>query len=218
MGNKAVGIVDYQMGNLHSVSRALEKVGAETQIVKTPSEIAQCSHLVLPGVGQFGDAIERLTESGFVEPLKEYIQSKKPFFGICLGYQMLFDSSEEAPDKKGLGIYRGTVTKFPDNIENRKLIVPSIGWNRVNPTENGQSVLFQGITSDSNSGDYYYFDHSYYVPLESNESAGNIAAVTEYGIEYACALADGSVFGTQFHPEKSSDKGLQILENFVNID
>lgn len=197
-----ISIVDYGMGNLHSVEKALEKMGYEARLVSTPEQIADAGKLILPGVGAFGDAMRGLAERGLIEPLRSHAESGKPLFGICLGMQILFESSEEDPGIEGLGILKGTVARFAKS----RLKVPHMGWNRLRVTEGSRLLANLGAEP------YVYFVHSYFV-LPEDQSV--TAATTEYGIPFTAAVESGEVAGTQFHPEKSQETGLRILQNFA---
>ena len=200
-----IAIVDYGMGNLRSVNKAFESQGLKSTITKEPDIIRNCSGLVLPGVGAFGDCISNLKNYDLFDLILEYIDSGKPYMGICLGYQILFESSEESPDSKGLGFIKGKVIKFDFN-KKLALKVPHMGWNQINIKK--QSGLLEGIADKS----WFYFVHSYYpVPVD-----GGIAVITtDYGVEFTAAIEKDNVFACQFHPEKSSDTGLKIIRNFA---
>jgi glutamine amidotransferase len=201
-----IGIVDYDIGNLRSVQKAFQHVGGDAVFVRTPAEIAQVNALVLPGVGAFGDCVRCLGKSGMWDDVRAWAESERPFFGICVGYQMLFESSEEAPGEKGLAVFAGEVRKFSDR---HHLKIPQIGWNTVTVKQSGAPLL-GGISS----GDYVYFVHSYHaVPKD----ASVIALETTYGDTFAAAVARGNLLATQFHPEKSQRAGLQMLKNFVAL-
>ncbi len=200
-----IAIVDYGMGNLRSVFKALEKVGAEARIIDTPSGLAKARGVVLPGVGAFGQAIQNLRSGGWVEPLRAVCAGQVPFIGICLGMQLVFESSEEMGEHAGLGILAGRVKRFP---EADGFKVPQMGWNQVRFQR--PSPLLQGIPD----GGYAFFVHSYYcAPADSSV----VLATTDYGIEFASMVARGNVFGAQFHPEKSQNFGLKMLENFAEM-
>ncbi|MCX5696201.1 MAG: imidazole glycerol phosphate synthase subunit HisH [Candidatus Omnitrophica bacterium] len=200
-----IAIIDYGMGNIHSVKKALELYGAKTKVSNNPKEIAACRKIVLPGVGAFGDAMEELDKQGLSAIIKNEVKNKKPFLGICLGMQLLFEKSEEAPKRKGLGLIKGAVKKF--SVKNLK--VPHMGWNQLKITKSGCLLL-----KDIPDAAYAYFCHSYYP--EPDEKDVN-AAVCGYGIDFSCVVCKGNVYGAQFHPEKSQRIGLKMLENFVNL-
>ncbi|PTY00739.1 imidazole glycerol phosphate synthase subunit HisH [Verrucomicrobia bacterium LW23] len=204
-----IGIIDYGMGNLRSVEKALQKVGAQTRFVRGVGDLADLSGILLPGVGAFGDAVRNLHATGTWEPLRQWAADNRPFLGICLGYQLLFDSSEEAaPDVRGLGIFPGKVVRFMP--EEAGVKVPQIGWNNVRVAQ-PESALFR----ETADGSYFYFVHSYY-PVPADASVTALA--TEYaGVEFASAVGRGNVFGTQFHPEKSQAAGLTLLRRFAQI-
>jgi glutamine amidotransferase len=201
-----IGIVDYNIGNLRSVQKALQHVGGEAVFVRTPKEIAQADALVLPGVGAFGDCVRSLAASGMWDDVQAWAKSERPFFGICVGYQMLFESSEEAPGEKGLGIFAGQVRKFSGR---HGLKIPQIGWNTV-AVRQPKAPLLAGISD----GDYVYFVHSYYA---APTDPAIVALETTYGDTFASAVARGNLLATQFHPEKSQRAGLQMLKNFVAL-
>jgi glutamine amidotransferase len=201
-----IGIVDYDIGNLRSVQKAFQHVGGEAVFVRTPEEIARVDALVLPGVGAFGDCVRSLASSGMWNDVFAWAKSERPFFGICVGYQMLFESSEEAPGEKGLGIFAGEVRKFSDK---HGLKIPQIGWNTVTVRQPAAPLL-AGISN----GDYVYFVHSYYA---APKDASLVALETTYGDTFASAAARGNLIATQFHPEKSQRAGLQMLKNFVEL-
>lgn len=199
-----IALIDYGMGNLMSVSKALEYVGGKIRVVDAPSDAEGASGVILPGVGNFGDGMEHLNRSGFVPFIRETVRRNVPFLGICLGMQMLLDSSEEAPGVPGLSIFRGRVLRFPELGEK----IPQIGWNSIR-FDQGNPFL-KGLRQDS----FFYFVHSYYA-LPDDPSV--TAARCTYMIDFAAALSKGNVFAAQFHPEKSQDCGLAILRNFVTI-
>ncbi|QDT41009.1 Imidazole glycerol phosphate synthase subunit HisH 1 [Gimesia alba] len=200
-----ITIVDYGMGNLRSVQKAFEKVGAEAVICSDPDKIAQASKLILPGVGAFRDAIQALKDQSLVEPILEHARSGKPFLGICLGLQLLFDVSYEDGEYEGLGIIPGKVVRFEDQPD---LKIPHMGWNQIERT--APHPILAGIPEH----EYFYFVHSYYVAPE-NES--DVAAWTDYGCRFASMVARDNVVASQFHPEKSQDAGLKLLQNFASF-
>ncbi len=199
-----IGVIDYGSGNLRSVSRALEKAGATVRFVNSREGLDGLDAVVLPGVGSFGDSVSNLEKYQLMEPLREWIQADKPFFGICLGYQLLFESSEESPGIKGLGVFEGVVRRF----ENQGLKIPHMGWNTLKFRE-PRHAAWEGISDE----DSVYFVHSYY-PCPSDERL--IAADCEYGSDFAACIAKDRLVATQFHPEKSQAVGLRMLQNFVN--
>ncbi len=201
-----VAIIDYGAGNLSSVKKALDFLGAESEITKDRDKIMAASHIILPGVGSFGDAMDSMNRRGLTETVKEAALSGKPFLGICLGLQLLFESSEESPGVQGLGLLKGKIVEIP---KDRGLKVPHIGWNSVSLKQT--DGIFKGI--DQNS--YFYFVHSYYLKGADEDA---VAATTDYGVEIQCAVQQGNLCATQFHPEKSSKTGLQVLKNFLSME
>ena len=199
-------VIDYGMGNLRSVSKALETVGAETKVSDKPEDIVSADAIVLPGVGAFYRGMENINKLGILPAILEAIRNNKPFLGICLGLQLLFSESEEHGICKGLDIIKGKVKKFEPNVK-----IPHMGWNqlRYQKTEDRRQV-FNGIPNNS----YFYFDHSYYVEPEDKNT---IIATTRYGKDFVSAVNKDNIWGVQSHPEKSSDLGLKILENFVKL-
>jgi glutamine amidotransferase len=202
-----IAIVDYGMGNLRSVSKAFESLGHSTSVTRISEEILNSSGIVLPGVGAFGDCIRNLDEFDLIEPIKKSIMQEKPFLGICLGLQVLFEQSEESPAVRGLGIFKGRIVRFP-KFDDKRLKIPHMGWNQVELAK--ETPFLKGIPNKS----WFYFVHSYYPEPEDQEI---IAATTTYGIDFACAVSAGSIFACQFHPEKSSNLGLRILSNFADL-
>ncbi len=198
-----IAVVDYGMGNLRSVQKALERVGAKAVISRNPKEMKEASHLVLPGVGAFPECMRNLARLNLVDPIFEFIGSGRPFLGICLGLQLLFDESEEFGVHPGFKIVPGRVRGFDKDMG---LKIPHMGWNQVFFRNN--PYIFRGIPD----GSYFYFVHSYYV-VPQNEA--DIAGETEYGIKFTCAVAKGNIVALQFHPEKSQENGLKILSNFA---
>ncbi len=195
-----IAVVDYGMGNLRSVHKALEKVGFEVETTSDPEKVVRAQKVVLPGVGAFADAIRNLRNTGMSDAILEVIRLGKPFLGICLGLQLLFSESEEDGIHRGLDIIPGRVRRLPP-IEK----VPHMGWNQVSYSQ--ETALFDGIPNNS----YFYFVHSYYV---DPDDPGVAAATTQHGITFTCAIKSGTIFATQFHPEKSSALGLKLLRNF----
>lgn len=199
-----VVIVDYGMGNLRSVQKALERIGAQAVVTRDARVIRDADRLVLPGVGAFAECMRNLSEYGLVEPVVEVIRSGRPFLGICLGLQLLFDESEEFGIHEGLKLVPGKVRGFQRNMG---LKIPHMGWNRVFFSK--ESPFFRGIED----GSFFYFVHSYYVDPTDR---ADIAAETEYGIRFTCAIQRDNIFATQFHPEKSQEIGLKLLKNFTS--
>ncbi len=200
-----IALVDYGMGNLRSVEKALARVGADVRIVSDRNSVLAADALVLPGVGAFGDCMANLEKIGLVEAIREFIATKRPFLGICLGFQALFESSEEAPGVKGFALFPGTVPRFAAN----GLKVPHMGWNELR-IQQGDCPLLKDVADDS----YVYFVHSYYCkPKDTSVVCGT----TDYGIEFCSMLWAENVFATQFHPEKSQAVGLKMLRNFVRL-
>ncbi|MEM0965974.1 MAG: imidazole glycerol phosphate synthase subunit HisH [Verrucomicrobiota bacterium] len=199
-----VAVIDYGMGNLRSVGKAFEAVGGEVSVVESPCPEGNLDALVLPGVGALGDCVDALRETGMDEWIRNWIKEDRPFFGICLGFQALFDHSEEG-NVKGLGIFSGRVERFRINPS---LKVPHMGWNSVRFLQKDDP--FQKHLC---SGDQFYFDHTYCVVPDEKKW---IWCSTDYGGEFASGIASGNCVATQFHPEKSQAKGLQIYRNFLN--
>jgi glutamine amidotransferase len=195
-------VVDYGMGNLHSVAKALEKAGGKVRVSSDPAELSRADHLVLPGVGAFADARTELDRRALTGPIVDHIRSGRKFLGICLGLQLLMDRSHEDGLHEGLGIVSGEVVRF----RAPGLKVPHIGWNTIETTPH--TTLFDGVPD----GSYVYFVHSYYVVPEDETV---VAARTGYGERFASAIATENIWATQFHPEKSQQVGLRMLENFV---
>jgi glutamine amidotransferase len=198
-------IIDYGMGNLKNVQKGFEKIGFEAKLTRNKKEIGGASAIVLPGVGAFKDCMENLEKYGLVDPLLRSIEKGKPYLGICLGLQILFSESEEFGSHKGLDLIRGKVVKFRPDPE---LKVPHMGWNTIEKEK--EVPMLQGVES----GDFFYFVHSYYV---IPEEAKWISTFTTYGKPFVSSIWKENLFATQFHPEKSQQKGLRILENFVKM-
>ncbi|GAB4330179.1 MAG: imidazole glycerol phosphate synthase subunit HisH [Candidatus Abyssubacteria bacterium] len=203
-----IAIVDYQMGNLRSVQKAFERSGFKAVVTDDASRMMDADGVVLPGVGAFGDCCRELRSRHLVEPLLEWIESGRPFLGICLGLQVLLGTSEESRNAIGLNVIPGRVMRFTDSA----LKVPHMGWNRVSYLSNGRGdcPLFENIPENT----YFYFVHSYYaVPEDMTVAAG----LTEYGVTFVSAVWRDNVFATQFHPEKSQAAGLKLIENFGKV-
>ncbi len=218
-----IAIIDYGMGNLRSVQKGFEKVGVKAEIVRDPGAVENARGVVLPGVGAFADAMENLTRTGMDRAVIRAISGGRPFLGICLGLQLLFEASEEWGHTNGLGVFRGMVRRLPPGLK-----VPHMGWNQLNYRPGKANGPECGALAETDltggercrifcnipEGSSFYFVHSYYVdPLDKDIVAG----VTEYGIEFVSAVAKNNVYAIQFHPEKSSALGLRILQNFGGV-
>jgi glutamine amidotransferase len=208
-----IAIVDYGMGNLHSVQKAFERAGFPATLTQDPGVIRRADGLVFPGQGAFKKAMENLNALGLERPIRRYLESEKPFLGICLGLQLLFSESEEFGAQRGLDLFKGRVRKFPDVPfsdlrKEERLKVPHMGWNRIHLHKT--APVLEGISE----GEHFYFVHSYYpVP----EDQGVIATTTDYGVEFVSSVSQGKLFACQFHPEKSQTAGLKILKNFGHL-
>lgn len=201
-----IAIVDYQMGNLRSVQKALEHVGFDAHVTSDPTEVAHADKVILPGVGAFGDAIHELTSRHLTNAIVESIDAGKPFLGICLGLQMLFELGLEGGEHRGLAVLPGQVVRFEPNMG---LKIPHMGWNQVIIEKPGCPLL-KGISEDA----YFYFVHSYFV-APTDASVRWLAC--DYGVKFCAAIWRDNMFATQFHPEKSQQDGLQILKNFAEL-
>lgn len=199
-----IGVIDYGMGNLGSVANALEFLRAPARVLAGPDQMKDCRALILPGVGAFGDCMANLRRTGYLEPLRDWMAADRPLLGICLGLQVLCASSEESPDTPGFGVVPAPVVKFAATPE---IKVPQIGWNRVVRAPGRDCPLWRGIPD----GSYFYFVHSYYLPGADGWDAGR----TRHGVEYTSMVWRGRVAAVQFHPEKSQQAGLRMLQNFV---
>ena len=196
-----IAIIDYGAGNLRSITNALDFLRVKYKVTDKAEDIEKADKIIFPGVGSFGDCMESLKNRGLIETLRREIK-KKPYLGICLGLQVLFESSEESPNIKGLSIFKGKCKKF----KSENLKIPQIGWNSVNIIK--KNKLLKNIENDS----YLYFVHSYYVEPKNK---GIVLTKTDYGIDFVSAIEKGNIFGVQFHPERSGNIGINILENFV---
>ena len=201
-----IAIIDYDAGNLKSVEKALKYLGQEVKVSRDREVILGADKVILPGVGAFGDAMGKLNSYGLVQVIRDAIGMGKPFLGICLGLQLLFEGSDESPGVPGLGVLKGEIVRIPDG---GGLKIPHIGWNSLKLRNNGK--LFAGITGEP----YVYFVHSYYLRAKEPEI---VTAVTEYGVSIHAAVERGNVSACQFHPEKSGDTGLAILKNFAKLE
>ena len=202
-----IAIVDYETGNLHSVAKAIEKAGGHVKVTSSPLEIRRAAGVVLPGVGAFGEAAKRLSSKKLVSPILEALKRNKPFLGICLGLQLLFERSEENPGAKGLGFFRGDIVRFwvP---KKSNLKVPHMGWNTTKRGPAANAAALRGV----DNGSYFYFVHSFY-PEPREKSI--VSTTTPYAGSFCSSIAKGHLFASQFHPEKSGDEGQKILRNFV---
>ena len=205
-----IAVVDYGMGNLRSVQKALARVGADVAVTSDRAVIADAAGLVLPGVGAFADCMRNLDRSRLIEPILDFIANRRPFLGICLGLQLLFSESFEFGRHEGLGVIKGSVVRFSGPaFEGRdRLKIPHMGWNRV--TWARRDPPFDNVSDD----DYFYFVHSYYVVPDDR---GTVAGMTEHGIEFVSVVQHEVIFATQFHPEKSQARGLSILKSFSEL-
>lgn len=202
-----ISLIDYGAGNLSSVSNALRALGVDPAVAATADDLSETTHLVLPGVGSFGDCMAHLEARGFLTKIREWVAAGKPYLGICLGYQILFDSSEESPGVSGLGVVAGTVRRFQDVAG---LKIPHMGWNSVVPVR-PQSPTWDGLWLEP----YFYYVHSYF-PVPDDDKI--IAAHTHYGSDaFAAAIEMPNLLACQFHPEKSQDAGLRLIRNFLKL-
>lgn len=200
-----IAIIDYDAGNIKSVEKALQYLGEETCVTRNPEEILAAEKVILPGVGAFGDAMQKLHQYGLVEVIKEVVNRRKPLLGICLGLQLLFESSEESPGVEGLGILKGKIVRFP---EDAGVKIPHVGWNSLQYPNSGK--LFVNVPENA----FVYFVHSYYLKAEDPQI---VTASAWYGTQIHASVEKDQVFACQFHPEKSSETGLRILKNFVML-
>lgn len=201
-----IAVIDYGAGNLQSVVKALDFIGCPNIITNSKDELLKADGAILPGVGSFADAMDCMNSSGTAEAVIEFVKTGKPFLGICLGLQLLFDESEESPGAKGLGLLKGNITRIPN--ANGTLKIPHMGWNSLDIKKH--DALFKGIEGEP----YVYFVHSYYLKAE-DESI--VSSRTSYGVSIDASVSSGNIFAMQFHPEKSGKVGLQILRNFAEL-
>ena len=201
-----IAIIDFDAGNIKSVEKALQKLGADVVITNDAQEILRADKVILPGVGAFGDAMANLKKFGLDKVIYEVVENGTPFLGICLGLQLLFERSDETPGVAGLGILKGEILRIPDKDD---LKIPHMGWNSLHLQNQGR--LFQGLSEQS----YVYFVHSYYLKAEDEQI---VKATTDYSVNIHASVEKDNVFACQFHPEKCSDVGLKILKNFVELN
>lgn len=200
-----IAIIDYDAGNIKSVEKAFQALGEEVVVTREKEAILQAEGVVLPGVGAFGDAMQKLKDYDLIETIHKVVEKKTPFLGICLGLQLMFESSEESPGVEGLGLLKGKIVRIP---EGEGIKIPHIGWNNLTYPNKGR--LYKDIPENS----YVYFVHSYYLQAQEPEI---VKAATEYGVNIHASVEKGNVFACQFHPEKSSSVGMKILENFISV-
>lgn len=201
-----IGIIDYNMGNLASVYNACSLLDIKASFVKNPEDLKNFDRVILPGVGAFGDAMEHLNETGMKEAIYEFAKTGKPMIGICLGMQLLFESSEEFGKHEGLGLIDGNIIKFDKSKMHEDTKIPHMGWNVIKTQD--EHTLFEGLKDP-----YLYFVHSYHAVTDKK----NVIGTTEYGYEFVSAVHKENIYGFQPHPEKSHDNGLKILKNFINL-
>ena len=199
-----IAVIDYDAGNIRNVEQALQFLGCEPCVTRDPEKLQQAQAAILPGVGAFGDAMDSLNRFHLTQAIRDFVRSGRPFLGICLGLQLLFAESEESPGVEGLSLLPGRVVRFPGDMG---LKIPHIGWNSLSFPQKGR--LFEGFSREP----YVYFVHSYYLKAEEDI----VTARTEYGVSIDASVEKGNLFACQFHPEKSSEAGLKILENFVRL-
>jgi len=200
-----VGIIDYGRGNLRSVENAFLAIGADAVLITQPEELKDITHLVVPGQGEFGDCAANLKKQGMFEPIRQWVADDKPYLGICVGYQLIFENGEESPGAEGLGLIKGTVKRFPDV----GLKIPHMGWNSLKITDPTHPIWAK-LPEDP----FFYFVHSYY---PEPENADHVAATCDYALPFAAAVTRGNLIATQFHPEKSQQRGLEILQAFGEL-
>jgi len=203
-----ITVIDYGAGNLHSVENGLNYLSVPHQITSRAADVANTSAILLPGVGHFGQMMRSLQQMDIIPPLRRAIGNGVPYLGICLGMHALYEGSEEAPAYQGLGLFRGTIRRFPATLAHQ-FKIPHMGWNRLEITPRGR--LFAGISTPP----FVYFAHSYYLPADEAGATGPAAALCDYGGPFVAAVEQDRIFGVQFHPEKSGEIGLQVLANFV---
>jgi len=199
------GVIDYGAGNQRSIRNALDLLKVDHKTVASPADVEGIDSMIFPGVGSFGDSMENLKSRGLVEPIREWIAADRPFLGICIGFQLLFEGSEESPGVEGIGAFPGQVIRFPENHSEK---VPHMGWNGLTLTD-PQSPAWSGLPAEP----HMYFVHSYY---PQPEDSSLVASTTDYGIEFPSSIQHGNLIATQFHPEKSQAAGLRLIGNFAS--
>lgn len=198
-----IAIIDYGAGNLKSVKKAFDYLQVESQVISNSEKLTDAEKVVLPGVGAFGAAVDKLQDSGFYDSIQDWLRANRPFLGICLGMQLLFESSSESPNVNGLSVFEGENLRFTSGK------VPQIGWNQIQIKK--PSRLFDGIPDSS----FFYFLHGYYIAPANQDL---VTATTEYGISYPSVIESGNIYAVQFHPEKSGDIGLKLLKNWIDLN
>ncbi|MEE2966449.1 MAG: imidazole glycerol phosphate synthase subunit HisH [Verrucomicrobiota bacterium] len=202
-----IGVIDYGAGNLKSVSNSLSAMDAKAKLVKSPEDLCEVTSIIFPGVGSFGDSANHLKEQNLFEPLKNWILEDRPFLGICIGFQMLFETSDESPGAVGLGILSGKVVRFD---QTQSLKIPHMGWNKINIKQKSDPI-WKGLDESP----HFYFVHSFYPKTDENKI---VASTTPYGSEFTSSVRRGNLFATQFHPEKSQGSGLRLIRNFLSLN
>ena len=202
-----IGVIDYGAGNLKSVSNSLSAMDAKAKLVKSPEDLCGVTSIIFPGVGSFGDSSNHLEEQKLFEPLKNWILEDRPFLGICIGFQMLFETSEESPGAIGLGVLSGKVVRFD---QTQSLKIPHMGWNKINIKQKSDPI-WGGIDESP----HFYFVHSFYPKPDEDKI---VASTTPYGCEFTSSVRKGNLFATQFHPEKSQGSGLRLIRNFLSLN
>ena len=212
MKKNYIAIIDYQLSNLFSVKHALDHLGMECVITSKKRQIAEASGAILPGMGAFGDAMANLRKMGLIDVIQTHIEAKKPFMGVCLGFQLLFDESEEFGRHQGLGVIKGKVKRFPEtNKKGQSLIVPHIGWNSIFYDTASKSAWRSSPLQALKNHEYMYFVHSFYVQPSSKKMT---SSYTDYqGFQFCSSVSEKNIFGTQFHPEKSGERGIQLYKH-----
>ena len=202
-----IGVIDYGAGNLKSVSNSLSAMDAKAKLVKSPEDLCGVTSIIFPGVGSFGDSSNHLEEQKLFEPLKNWILEDRPFLGICIGFQMLFETSDESPGAIGLGVLSGKVVRFD---QTQSLKIPHMGWNKINIKQKSDPI-WEGIDESP----HFYFVHSFYPKPDEDKI---VASTTPYGCEFTSSVRKGNLFATQFHPEKSQGSGLRLIRNFLSLN